>query len=304
MIAVVFAVAVAAAQPVLLASAGQTAKTTGAASVACDELNAKGRALSDAGKLEDARALLTAGVQACAGATSPAEKAHLASALLTLGVIEATAQPRQALQHFRTAMDLDPDNMRAPQNVGGMLINQGAYADALVVLEKALKHGSDDPQTVFRLESNAGLALLKMCAARQAGCDGGKAKAHFSHAAELNPSFPDTFFNLAAITNDIDHDSRGAMELFRKACELGHQQACMQYDHFRSQFAAIDRQTAPTVDVLADRIRQTYPCAAVTKSSQRGGDDGIVTWTIECSGSHLYTVIVGRTGETTVIQRK
>ena len=176
-------------------------------------------------------------------------------------------------------------------------------------VEKALKHGSEDKQTLFRLEFNAGLALLKMCAARQAGCDPARLEAHFVRASELNPESPETFFNLAAITNDIHHDSRRAMELFKKACDLGHSQACVQYDHFKSQFAAIDRPaqepsaTDRTVEALAERIRLTYACPSVVKSSKRPAEGGIVTWTIECSDKHAYTVIVGRTGETTVFQK-
>jgi tetratricopeptide (TPR) repeat protein len=272
-------------------------------------MNAKARALIDAGKTEEARTLLTAAIPACAGTGSRSDNARLASALLTLGVTESTAQPQEALQHFRRAMALDPENMRAPQNVGGMLISLGQHAEALEVLEKALRHGTDDKQTLFRLEYNAGLALLKMCAALQPGCDSQRTEEHFLHASELNPAFPDVFFNLAAITNDIHHDSRRAMELFKKACDLGHQQACFQYEHFRSQFAAVDRQTqapAPTemtTEALAERIRQAYTCPAVAKSTRQRDDKGIVTWTVECSDHHLYTVIVGRTGETTVIQK-
>jgi len=296
------------AQPLLLGSASQTPKTKGSASgspVPCDEVNAKARALVDSGRTEEARTLLNASIQACAGAESRSDKERLAAALLTLGVIESTAQPREALQHFRRAMALDPENMRGPQNVGGILISLGEHAEALEVLEKALKHGTDDKQTLFRLEFNAGLALLKMCAARRAGCDGRRLEEHFVRASELNPTSPDTFFNLAAITNDIHHDSRRAMELFKKACDLGHKQACLQYEHFSSTIGALDRQTqVPTVEALAERIRQAYTCPAVVKSSQQRPQEGIVTWTIECSGNHVYTVIVGRTGETTVIQKR
>jgi len=251
--------------------------------------------------------LLNAAIQACAGAESRSDKERLAAALLRLGVIESTAQPQEALQHFRRAMALDPENMRGPQNAGGMLISLGQYAEALEVLEKALKHGTDDKQTLFSLEFNAGLALLKMCAARQAGCDVSTLEEHFLRASELNPASPDTFFNLAAITNDVHHDSRRAMELFKKACDLGHKLACLQYDHFRSEIAALDRQgqgPLPTeVEALAERIRQAYTCPAVVKSTRHPAEEGIVTWTVECSGNHVYAVIVGRTGETTVIQK-
>ncbi len=306
-VSIAFAVSAAAAQPLLLESASQTPKTTGSASgspVQCDEMNVKARTLVDSGKTEEARTFLNAAIQACAGAESRSDKERLAAALLRLGVIESTAQPQEALQHFRRAMVLDPENMRGPQNAGGMLISLGQYAEALEILEKALKHGTDDKQTLFSLEFNAGLALLKMCAARQAGCDSRRLEEHFVRASELNPTSPETFFNLAAITNDIHHDSRGAMDLFKKACDLGHKQACFQYDHFRSRFAALDGQAqGPTVEALVARIRQAYTCPAVVKSTQGRAEEGIVTWTVECSGNHVYTVIVGRTGETTVIQK-
>ena len=148
-----------------------------------------------------------------------------------------------------------------------------------------------------------------MCVARQAGCDVGRTEEHFVRASELNPAFPDTFFNLAAITNDIHHDSRRAMDMFKKACDLGHREACFQYEHFRSEFAALDRPPQGpqpkemTVEAIAERIRRTYACPAVVKSTQDRADEGVVTWAVECSGNRLYTVIVGRTGETTVIQR-
>src|SRR5215471_29025 len=176
-IALALALSMAAAPPRLPRAASQSPKTKGSPSgspVQCDEMNAKGRALVDAGKTDEARTFLTAAIQACAGTGSRADNQRLASALLTLGVAESTDQPALALQHSRRAMALDPENMRAPQNVGGMLISMGQYPEALAVLEKALTHGSDDTQTLFRLEYNAGLALLKMCAARQVGCDGKK----------------------------------------------------------------------------------------------------------------------------------
>src|SRR5262245_50053955 len=311
-VSIAIAIAMAAAQRPLMASAGQTPKPTGAASgsaAQCEELNKKGRALLDAGNREEARTFLSAGIQACAGAQSPAERSRLASALMTLGVIESSGQPREALEHFRRAMALDPDNMRGPQNVGGMLISLGQHAEAVDVLEKALKHGSDDKDTLFRLEYNAGFAVLKMCAARQPGCDAARMEQHFVRASELNPAFPDTWFNLASITNDIHKDSRSAMELFKKACDLGHQQGCLQYSHFSSQLGASNRQAPEaspaemTTDALAGRIRQTYTCAAVVKSTRQPSEAGMAVWTVECSGNQVYTVVVGRNGKTTVIQR-
>lgn len=302
--ALAFVVSIAA-QPLHLQASqtSSTARQASAATTQCDEMNAKGRALVDAKKMEEARAYLTAAIPACP------DKVRQAAGLVILGFAESSTQPQEALKHFRQAMALDPDNMRAPQNAGGMLISLGQHAEAVDVLEKALAHGTDDKPTLFRLEFNAGLALLNMCAARQPGCDGARAEAHFVRASELNPSVPDTFFNLAAITNDIHHDSRRAMQLFKKACDLGHQLACAQYEHFSAQLGALDRstQSAPaemTADALAAQIRRTYPCTSVVKSTRQGAEQGMVTWAVECVDNHLYTVIVGSTGETTVIQKK
>lgn len=308
---IAFAVSIAAAQPLLWASASETTKTKGAASgspVQCDEMNKKARALVDSGKMEEARTFLNAAIPACQGSGSQSDNQRLAKALLTLGFAESTAHPQEALQHFRRAIVVDPDNMGGPRNLGGLLISLGQHGEALQVLEKGLEHGTDDKETLFGLQYNAGFALLKMCAARQVGCEPGRMEEHFVRASELNPTFPDTFFNLAAITNDIHRDSRRAMELFKKACDLGHERACFQYDHFRSRFAALDREaqgsgrTGSTEEALVERIRQTYTCPAVVKSTSRA-DKGIMVWAIECSDNQAYTVIVGPRGETTVIQK-
>lgn len=58
-----------------------------------------------------------------------------------------------------------------------------------------------------------------------------------------------------------------------------------------------------TVEALAERIRQAYTCPAVVESTQQDAEEGVVIWTVECAGNYAYTVIVGRTGETTVIQK-
>ena len=253
-VSIAFSVSIGVAQPLLLGAASQIPKTTGAASgspVPCAEINAKARTLLDSGKSEEARTFLKAAIQTCTGAESRSGKEGLAKALVTLGFIESTTQPREALERFRKAMTLDPENMRAPLNAGGVLVTLGQPAEALEILEKALKHGTDDKDTLFRLEYNAGFALLRMCAGRQAGCDPARMEAHFVRSSELNPTFPDSFFNLAAITNDVHHDSRRAMELFKKACDLGHKQGCVQYGHFSSQLGALDRKAEPSVATAA-----------------------------------------------------
>ena len=99
------------------------------------------------------------------------------------------------------------------------------------------------------------------------------------------------------------------MELFKKACDLGHERGCLQYESFKSRIGALDLQaqgvspTENTVEALAERIRQTYTCASVVKSARQPSEPGITVWNVECSGNHLYTVIVGMRGESTVIQK-
>lgn len=58
-----------------------------------------------------------------------------------------------------------------------------------------------------------------------------------------------------------------------------------------------------TIEALAERVRQAYTCPAVVKSARERSEGGITTWTLECSDGHAYTILVGRTGETTVIQK-
>src|SRR5262245_35030985 len=194
-VTVLFLVSIAAAaQPVQLGAASQTPKKAGPSSgspAQCDEMNKKARALVDAGQKDEARTFLNAAIPACAGSGSPSDNQRLAKALLTLGFVESSSHPQEALQHFRRAMALDPDNMGGPRNLGGMLISLGQHQEALEVLEKGLKHGTDDKETLFGLEYNAGFALLKMCAVRHAGCDPKRMEEHFVRASELNPAFPD-----------------------------------------------------------------------------------------------------------------
>jgi hypothetical protein len=41
----------------------------------------------------------------------------------------------------------------------------------------------------------------------------------------------------------------------------------------------------------------------VVKSTRHQAEEELAVWTVECSGNQVYTVIVGRNGETTVIQK-
>jgi tetratricopeptide (TPR) repeat protein len=201
----------------------------------CDDAINRAKTFSDSKKDAEAAKLLETAIKMCTPPKTPFEKQRLAVAHSRLGVIQYANQPEQSLIHFRKAVELDPANLTGSLNLGAALTRFNSYAEAMSVLEPAIKQGTDDKDLLFKLHYNAGFAMLKMCAERRSGCDAARAEEHFLRASELNPSFPDTWFNLAAFANDVHHDSRRAMQLFKKACDLGHEQGCFQYEHFRSR---------------------------------------------------------------------
>jgi tetratricopeptide (TPR) repeat protein len=201
----------------------------------CEEPLKSALALDKAGKKSEAAPLFEKAIQLCTPAQSTAEKQGLAKAHIRLGIYDYGRNNAEALSHFRKAVELDPDNLAGSLDLAAALIALNAYADAIATAEKAIQHGSDDKDLMGQLEYNAGFAMLKLCVGRQSGCDKDKMEKHFLRTAELKPNYADTYFNLAAIMNDVHHDSRRAMALFKKACDLGHEQGCFQYAHFKSQ---------------------------------------------------------------------
>jgi len=201
----------------------------------CEEPLKKGDALEKAGQKAEAVPLFTKAIQLCTPPQSDAEKHALAKAHIRVGVSQYGSDPAQALLHFRKAVDIDPDNLAGPLDLAATLIALQSYKEAQAVAEKAIAHGTDDKDLLGQLEYNAGLAQLKLCVSHGSGCDHANMEQHFKRASELKPDYPDSYFNLAAIMNDVHHDSRKAMALFKKACDLGHQLGCMQYEHFHSE---------------------------------------------------------------------
>lgn len=209
-----------------------------AATTRCEEPLTKGMALEKAGQKGEAVGYFTKAIQLCTPPQSDAEKQALAKAHIRVGVSQYSTDPAQALLHFRKAVDLDPGNLAGSLDLAAALTALQSYREAVTVAEKAIEHGTDDKDLLGQLEYNAGFAMLRLCVNHGSGCDQAKMEKHFERAAELKPDFPDTWFNLAAIMNDVHKDSRRAMALFKKACDLGHAQGCMQYEHFKSQLGA------------------------------------------------------------------
>ena len=203
----------------------------------CEEPLKSALALDKAGRKSEAAPLFEKAIKLCTPVKSTAETQAVAKAHIRLGLYDYGSEPAQALVHFRRAVELDPDNLAGSLDLAAALIALNAYADAVATAEKAIQHGSDDKDLMGQLEYNAGFAMLKLCVTRQSGCDRDKMEKHFLRTAELKPDYPDTYFNLAAIMNDVHHDSRRAMALFKKACDLGHQEGCFQYRHFKSQLS-------------------------------------------------------------------
>jgi|ERR1041385_4585216 tetratricopeptide (TPR) repeat protein len=201
----------------------------------CEEPLKSALAFDKAGQKSEAAPLFEKAIQLCTPAKSTAEKQGLAKAHIRLGIYDYGRNNAEALSHFRKAVELDPDNLAGSLDLAAALIALNSYADAVAAAEKAIQHGTDDKDLLGQLEYNAGFAMLKLCVSRQSGCDHDKMEKHFQRTAELKPDYPDAYFNLAAIMNDVHHDSRRAMALFKKACDLGHEEGCFQYRHFKSQ---------------------------------------------------------------------
>jgi tetratricopeptide (TPR) repeat protein len=212
--------------------------STFAQSIRCQSPLDKGFALEKAGQKSEAAGFFNKAIQACTPAKSDAEKQALAKAHIRVGVFQYGSDPAEAMLHFRKAVESDPSNLAGSLDLAASLIALQSYREAITVAESAIERGSEDKDLLGQLEYNAGLGLLKLCVSHGSGCDQAKMEKHFQRSAELKPEFADTYFNLAAITNDVHHDSRAAMALFKKACDLGHQQGCMQYAHFKSQLEA------------------------------------------------------------------
>ena len=202
---------------------------------------AQGLALDESGHREEATALLNKAIELCSPPEAVAEKEALSKAYVRLGVFSFPDHPKQALEHFLKAADLDSNNLVAALDLAATLTLLHRFHDAIGIAEGAIAHGSDDNDLLGKLEYNAGYAMLNICVDEATGCDMARAEKHFLRSAELKSDFPSTYFSLAAISNDIHHDKRRAMDYFHKACDLGDDDACTRFQQFKSEFDAASR---------------------------------------------------------------
>jgi tetratricopeptide (TPR) repeat protein len=195
----------------------------------------------DAHREGEAEKALRAAERACAPPRVPRDQQELVTTQLNFGILLYAQQPEAALKEFRAALALDPASVRAGLNTAGALITLHRHQEALTILEATIKRGTEDRDMAFRLEYNAGFALINLCIADRL-CDAARGQRYLLKAIEINPEFADTYFQLAALVNDRFGDSRRAMQLFKQACDHGHQQGCTQYEHFKSQIEMLEHQ--------------------------------------------------------------
>ena len=201
----------------------------------CEEPLGKALALAQA-KRNEATELLNKAIDLCSPPQSVAEKEALAEAHVRLGVLDFTTDTKNAYAHFKEAVGLDPFNIVASLDLAASLVLLHRFNDAISISEMAIARGSEDHELLGMLEYNAGYAMLNLCVADGTGCDLAKAEKHFLRSADLKSDFPDTYFSLAAIMNDVHHDRRRAMDYFKKACDLGDGEACTRFQQMRSEF--------------------------------------------------------------------
>ena len=117
-------------------------------------------------------------------------------------------QSNEAIAHFRKALDARPDYAEAHVNLGAVLISCGQADAAIAEYEKALEISPDDTKA----HSNLGVALV-----RKGQLD--EAIFHYQKAAEISPEVADVHYNLG---NALDRRGRidEAMIQLRQALEI------------------------------------------------------------------------------------
>lgn len=102
----------------------------------------------------------------------------------------------QAEALYRRALELDPENLEAKNNLGGVLVESGRQAEALPLFEQVLAAHPDDRKA----RNNLGSALFRMAEAYQAGWQ-------FLQLSRMTPPEPGADVNLA-----LSHDLAAQVE--------------------------------------------------------------------------------------------
>ncbi len=99
-------------------------------------------------------------------------------------------RPAEAEAHYRRALELDPENLEATNNLGGVLVESGRHAEALPLFERVLAAHPDDRKA----RNNLGSAFFRMAEAYQAGWQ-------FLQLARMTPAEPGADVNVS-----LSHD--------------------------------------------------------------------------------------------------
>jgi protein O-mannosyl-transferase len=151
------------------------------------------------GRVDDAIAELEISVRQRASSTA---YGNLGLAVASKGRMD------EAMEYYRKAIRLDPNNAEAYYNLGNACLSQGKLGEAIAEYREAIKV---KPKYV-KAYGNLAVALAGM-----GNLDG--AIENFRRVAELEPNSPDVYYNLAGALTDkglVDE----AVENLRKAIEL------------------------------------------------------------------------------------
>ncbi|HHJ13298.1 MAG TPA: type IV pilus biogenesis/stability protein PilW [Gammaproteobacteria bacterium] len=143
------------------------------------------------------------------------QDASYAPAHTTLAVLyERLGEPKKAEKHYRRAYRLDPANPGMLNNYGRMLCQQGKYAEADKMFNKALE------DSLYRSPEKA-LTNAGLCAAR--ADDLAKAETYFRAALEHNPQYPPALREMVRVSVRRKHwlAARAFLQRLQAVSSLG-----------------------------------------------------------------------------------
>ena len=123
-------------------------------------------------------------------------------------VLAGHGQVKEAIDHFRKALELNPDNVEAHNNLGMVLSDCGQIDEAVSHYEKSLQLQPDNAA----VHNNLGnvLARLRLF---------DKAIAHYRKALDLKPDYADAHSNLGAVLAALKRDDE-AIAQYQAAVEI------------------------------------------------------------------------------------
>lgn len=122
-------------------------------------------------------------------------KPDFAEAQYNLGILLNTLKkPQEAFEHFRFAVEAEPNNVAAHNFYGKALLGQGKFEAAANEFTQAIKFASPQEPILAELHSNLGVAYIQMGQRDQA-------RQEFEKALEINPNYNGAKINLEKLKN-------------------------------------------------------------------------------------------------------